>query len=51
MDIKTPDTIPPVVSIENDFPGRKLFDNFAAESNLIKVKPDTRQKGIRTINV
>jgi hypothetical protein len=51
MEIIKPAAIPPVVSIENDFPGTKTFAALAMEINLIKVKPDVTQKGINTINV
>ena len=46
-----PETIPPVVSIENDLPANILFPFPAIVNSLIKVKPYTRQKGIRTRKV
>jgi len=46
-----PAAIPPVVSIEKDFPGTKPFASLAATNNFTKVKPDMRQKGMRTRKV
>ena len=49
--ITTPAMIPPVVSIENDFPVTMLFYEPARVINLIKVNPDTKQNGRSTMKV
>ena len=46
-----PATIPPVVSIEKDFPGTKLLISLAADISFTKTNPDARQNGIRTRKV
>ena len=46
-----PETTPPIVSIENDFPGERLFPDLANEISLTKVNPDAIQKGSNTRNV
>jgi hypothetical protein len=44
-DMNKPATIPPIVSIEKDLPGSALFTFLEKEISLMKVKPETRQKG------
>jgi hypothetical protein len=48
-----PAAIPPVVSIEKDLPGLRLFDSLAKPISFIKVNPETRQigKSSRKVNI
>jgi hypothetical protein len=50
-EISMPETTPPIVSIEKDFPGAKSFPDLAKEISLTKVNPETMQKGRRTKKV
>lgn len=47
MEITIPATMPPAVSIEKDFPGRKPLC-LPASTSLTKVKPEAAQKGNST---
>jgi hypothetical protein len=51
MAVIIPAATPPAVSTENDLPGMNSLAERATESSLIKVNPDSRQKGSSTINV
>ena len=51
MAVIIPAATPPAVSRENDLPGMNPFSERATLTSFIKVNPDNRQKGIRTINV
>ena len=50
-EINIPAAIPPDVSTANDLPGLKSFIDEASETSLIKVKPEMKQNGTRTMRV